>query len=325
MDPKRISIALVMSLAAAAWAGCSDNTGTLQDPNAGGPSSGPGGGAGSPDGLGLGAGGGGNAAGPGNGSQTAKEVFVTKVYPSLLTGQTAGPQCTACHVNGEQAAPKFLGADGASSYAAIEATGLIAAPSNSLLLLHGAHTGPALAPTQQAIVTDWLTQEAAARGLSGGAGSSAPVTTLDSSLKEFGSCMSMTDWTAQGLDQLYKIQTNAGNGNPSCGDCHNQGDGGNWLAGGNATLATKTFEMNKGFPFIKRMVSGTVDSNGAFKALVAANRWRDKGVEANLCNRATTNCHPRYTLTAAQQTGINNFVTATLAKVAAHTCTPDGG
>lgn len=319
MNAKRISIAVAMSLAAAAWAGCSSNTGTLQDPGSGAP------GGGSPDGLGLGAGGGGNAAGPGNGNQSAKEVFVTKVYPSLLTGQTAGPQCTACHVNGEQAAPKFLAASGEASYSAIELTGLIAAPSNSLLLLHGAHTGPALAPQQQAIVTDWLTQEAAARGLTGGSGSPTQVVTLDSSLREFGSCMDINEWNAQGLDQLYRIQTNAGNGNPSCMDCHNQGDGGNWMAGGNATLATKAFQMNQGFPFIKRMVSGTVDANGGFKALVASNRWRDKGVEAKLCNRATTNCHPRYTLTAAQQTGIDNFVASTLARAAAHTCGGDAG
>jgi hypothetical protein len=137
--------------------------------------------------------------------------------------------------------------------------------------------------------------------------------------------MDINEWNAQGLDQLYKIQTNAGNGNPSCMDCHNQGDGGNWMAGGTTTLATKAFQMNQGFPFIKRMVSGTVDANGGFKALVASNRWRDKGVEAKLCNRATTNCHPRYTLTAAQQTGIDNFVNATLAKAAAHACGGDAG
>jgi hypothetical protein len=86
--------------------------------------------------------------------------------------------------------------------------------------------------------------------------------------------MDINEWNAQGLDQLYKIQTNAGNGNPSCMDCHNQGDGGNWMAGGTTTLATKAFQMNQGFPFIKRMVSGTVDANGGFKALVASNRWR---------------------------------------------------
>jgi len=336
---KRITTAFALSLAAAAWVGCSaQNGGSLTDPNGATPGGGGGsnGGQAGPDGTGSDPG---TTGGTNGGSTTpttgdAKSLFTTKVYSLLKTGQPQGKaQCTACHVTGVSGATVFLGADAESSYTAMQTQGMISSPANSKLLLHGEHTGPALTNEQAAAITEWLNAETASKGLPGGGtgpgtgtndGGTTTVTvqTLAGALDGFASCMDINDWNTNGLQNLYQTQTNAGNGNPSCGDCHAQGDGGNYMSANQ----TQTFQMNKLFPYVKRMVSGTVDPNtGAFKGLVASKRWELKGTESQQCNRATQNCHPRYTLNTNQINGINAFVSKTLTKLAAGTCGTTAG
>jgi|GEM_PF-1821448 len=336
---KRITTAFALSLTVAAWAGCSAQSGgSLTDGSGASPGSGAGATPGTdgtnPDPSGTGTNNGGSTTTtPTTGD--AKSLFTSKVYPLLKTGEPQGKtQCTACHVSGVSGATIFLGADAESSYTAMQTQGMISSPANSKLLLHGEHTGPALTAEQAGAITSWLNAETAAKGLPGGTGTGTgttadggtttvgPIQTLASSLDGFASCMDITDWNTNGLQNLYNTQTNAGNGNPSCGDCHAQGDGGNYMS----TNQQQTFDMNKVFPYIKRMVSGTVDPNtGAFKGLVAAKRWELKGVESQTCNRATQNCHPRYTLNTNQINGINAFVSKTLTKLANGQCGTTAG
>jgi hypothetical protein len=235
----------------------------------------------------------------------AKAYFIATVYPELQ--QT----CAGCHATGQNGAPLWMGMNANATYNAMDMHGgLIVAPDNSLILLHGAHTGPALSGQEQTDVTTWLTMEATERGLMTTSGSTgtgmmmAPPETLATALKEYGGCMDYTDWTDNKLDTLCDAQTL---NNGPCKSCHTAGDGGNWLSGN----AQETFDMNKKFPYIKREVTGTVDDVGNFKDLIAANRWIDKGSEPCQPN---TNCHPQYVLTPELKTGINNFVSKTIDK-----------
>jgi hypothetical protein len=235
----------------------------------------------------------------------AKEFYLSTIDPELTK------TCSGCHAAGVNGAPVFLGSSAEASYNALDNYGgLVVAPDNSLLVLHGAHTGPALTVADKTDVITWLTMEAEERGLTIGTttgtttGGGVTATTLTSALADYAACMDINDWTTNNLDQLCNAQTlNAG----PCKGCHAQGDAGNWLSGN----TQETFDMNKKFPYIKRQVSGTVDDVGNFKDLVASNRFVQKGAEPCQPN---TNCHPAYVLPPTLKTGINNFVAKTIDK-----------
>jgi cytochrome c553 len=238
------------------------------------------------------------------GGSQGKEYYLAIVNDSLAAS------CGSCHATGQNGAPSFMGESPDASYNALDQYGgLVVAPENSLLILHGAHTGPALTLEQKNDVINWLTVEADERGLSTGgetttSGGGPTTTTLKQALDDYAACMDINDWTDNGLDKLYSAQTlNSG----PCGGCHSAGDGGNWLS----SNTQETFDMNKKFPYIKRQITGTVDEDGNFKDLVAAKRLIQKGAEPCQPN---TNCHPAYVLPPNLKTGIDNFVAKTIDK-----------
>jgi cytochrome c553 len=248
----------------------------------------------------------------GVGGDDTGEAQARDYYLNIVDAELAAT-CASCHATGENGAPVFMGDSAEASYKALdEHGGLVVAPENSLLLLHGAHTGPALTSTEKNDIINWLSIEAAERGLAtgdtsgaGGSGGGGPTaTTLKQALDDYGACMDIADWKANGLDKLYNAQTvNYG----PCGGCHQAGDGGNWLS----SNTQETFDMNKKFPYIKRQISGTVDDEGNFLDLIAANRWIQKGAE--LC-QPNTNCHPGFVLPPNLKTGIAAFVSKTIDK-----------
>ncbi len=247
----------------------------------------------------------GSSVGGGVPGSFAKDYYISIVDSSLSAS------CGSCHAAGVNGAPIFMGNNAEASYNAMDQHGgLVVAPDNSLIILHGAHTGPALTVAQKADVMTWLTMEAEERGLTIGSGTTTTTgggptaTTLTSALADYGACMDINDWTANKLDQLCNAQTL---NNGPCKGCHQAGDGGNWLSGN----TQETFDMNKKFPYIKRQVTGTVDDVGNFKDLIAANRLIQKGAEPCQPN---TNCHPAYVLPPDLKTGINNFVAKTIDK-----------
>jgi hypothetical protein len=242
-------------------------------------------------------------AGGGPVSSAAKNYYLSTVDSQLNV------TCATCHA-GQNGAPNFMGSNATASYNALDQHGFVVAPENSLLLLHGAHTGPALTASEKAIVLKWLTMEAKERGLTIGGGSTATTTTQ--ALNVYGACMDINDWTVNGLDNLYTAQTL--NGGP-CGSCHQAGEGGNWLS----SNTQETFDMNRKFPFIKRQITGTVDSDGNFKDLIAAHRFSQKGAEPCQDN---TNCHPKYVLPPNLKAGIDAFVVKTLDKWHNKQCAP---
>jgi hypothetical protein len=244
-------------------------------------------------------------------SPNGKAYYLSTVHPELYAG------CATCHASGQNDAPVFLGEDGEASYKAlIKYGGLVIAPDNSLLVLHGAHTGPAPSEALKTDMITWLTMEAQDRGLlpSGGVttGGSTTTMTLKQALDEYSACMDMSDWKSNGLDKLYSTLT-AQTG--PCGGCHSSGDGGNWLS----SNVQETFDMNKKFPYIKRQVTGTVDADGNFKDLIASKRFSLKGGEPCQPN---TLCHPKFTLPASTAANIDKFVSTTLDKWRNKQCGP---
>jgi len=244
--------------------------------------------------------GGGPPVGPG-----AQAYFEANVFPTL------NADCGTCHgAVPTSGAPQLLAATSSAAYTVITnyTPSILAMPDNSNLVLHGAHTGPALTPDQLTVVSNWLVMEVEERGLVGNP-EDPPVDTLTlaEALDEFALCMDLTLWSTT-MENLDNQQTaNAGN----CSGCHTSGDGGAWIS----QNLEESFLMNQQFPYIKRLVTGTVDENGGFAGLLASRRFQNKGLEAASCNPELENCHPVYNLNPDNLAGYEQFVNDTLAKL----------
>lgn len=263
--------------------------------------------------------GGGSSGIPDDGFYTAKELFDRDVYPIFSS------RCTPCHSLGQNSAPIWMGVDAANSYARIEAypKSFMVYPQNSLFLLKGQHTGPALEEYEKLLVSDWLSAEVKERSLvgdeyygpeGGGGAGGAPAgpVTLEEALAQFGNCMTSADWQATGMIDLPDQPTEFG----ACKTCHFAGMGGNFLSGD----STVTFAKNQMFPFVLKIAVGTVDDKGAFLDLVAARRHIDKGVESQNCNQEP--CHPKFTLSPQMVAGVDDFFSFTYSRWKQGACAP---
>jgi hypothetical protein len=303
--------ALITSVTAAAVIACNNAPpGPIlgsddDDDNEGGETSGDGGeGTGNTSSMG---GSTGNNPPPGGGAQAK---FMNEVYPAIAA------DCGSCHAVDPN--PRFLAATAEASYNAIinYTPALIAIPENSNLVLHGEHTGPALTPAQDTLVREWLQMEADERGLVGGEEEPPPSgPTLQEALEMFADCMTYEDWTATGMNTIANSQTQFGD----CNGCHAQGEGG-FLA--NKLNDMDMFDRTRDFPFIKKLISGTVNEEGAFAGLVPSRRIQNKGLEAEECNPDIDNCHPVYSLPPNKVEAVDNFVALTMEKYEAGGCIP---
>jgi len=134
--------------------------------------------------------------------------------------------------------------------------------------------------------------------------------TLQVALSSFGACMNLEVWVKSGIYRLYESATlNEG----ECQDCHTGGDGGAFL--GDDVL--DTFNKNRKFPGVMRLVTGTVDERGNFDKLVPANRYIDKGIDPCLEGEV---CHPEFELTAEAQSAVLTFVEESLERWETETC-----
>jgi hypothetical protein len=259
---------------------------------------------------GGGGGGNGSSGAPGADGAAARQFFIDKVYPAIE------PTCAKCHATGEHGATIFLAGDGPSSYTALEGvTGLIAPANSSPLVQHGLHAGPALTSNQGDLMTQWLNMEATARKLNG---SNRPAN-LRAAFKAFGACMDYTEWLQLGLDKIPDTDTeNSG----QCRSCHIEGQASLFLS--DDTI--DTFNHFTQFPFVQRLVVGSVNTSGAFDSLQNSRRMIDKGTEAQ---QANANSHPRFGLSPAVQANITQFVNDTLSNMNAARCDsavhPDAG
>src|SRR5262249_1688875 len=87
-----------------------------------------------------------------------------------------------------------------------------------------------------------------------------------------------------------------------------------------------TFLHMTSFPFVERLVVGTVNASGAFDQLSNSRRMIDKGTEAQ---QANANSHPRFALSPTVQANITQFVNDTIPNMNAGRCQsaqhPDAG
>lgn len=235
-------------------------------------------------------------------SNDGKQFFVDKVYPQMQ------PTCAACHATGKHGAPVFLADNAEGSYKAISETpGYIAPPTLTPLIQKGIHTGPALTDTQQRILTEWLAKEPAGRG---GDGTQAPAN-LRVALKQFGDCMDYGEWTQLGLDKMGQTVSQGG----PCVSCHNRGQASVWFSADPA----ETFRMLSQFPYVQRLVSGSVDDAGHFDRIVDAQRLIVKGKE----RPRNANHHPSFDLGSGingvtpydMQDNLSKFVSNTINKM----------
>jgi hypothetical protein len=259
-----------------------------------------------------GGGGGGGTTGPQtNDGAAARQFFIDKVYPSIES------TCAKCHASGERGAPVWLANGGPASYTAIEGTtGLISDPSQSPIVQHGLHSGPALTTNQGDLVDQWLKMEVLARKLTGDTGKPP---NLRAGFKAFGACMDYNEWVSLKLDTIPQTDTeNQG----QCVSCHLAGQASLWLG----VDKTETFTKMTQFPYVQRLVVGTVNTSGAFDSLANARRMIDKGTEAQ---QANANSHPRFALSPTLQANITQFVNDTISNMNAGRCQgvvqPDAG
>jgi mono/diheme cytochrome c family protein len=252
----------------------------------------------------------------------ARDMFINQVYPSLVSLPKPA-SCGSCHGATQGAGPQgpqYLTTTAEGSYTYLDSsTKYITVPESSMLYLHGmtVHTGPAFLPEQAELVKAWLTAEAEERGLigggAGGGGSTGTTKTLSEAVKEFGGCMSLTDWTDNNLQNLCDMQVDGGE---RCKDCHSQGQNNTWLG----PDVEKTFEMNTQFPYIMRLISGTVDDEGNFKDLVESKRFQQKGQEACI----NPPCHPKFELSDELVAGLHQFFALTKLKYDQGPCMDSG-
>jgi hypothetical protein len=247
----------------------------------------------------------------GSGSE-AKTFFTSKVYPSL------NPTCKGCHQGGQRGAPVFIAGGADTTYTAIDGfPGLIATPSLSPIIQKGAHSGPALTSDQNDLVTQWLKLEATERKLSNDPGQPQ---NLRSAFKAFGACMDYNRFIALKLDTLAK--TNTENNQGQCMSCHNFGMASMWLSADGPT----TFLKMREFPYVQRLVVGSVTDKGEFSGLQFSRRILDKGTEAQ---QPQSNSHPRYSFSSELSTNLTTFVNETISNLSAGRCqnvtTPDAG
>ena len=243
---------------------------------------------------------------------TPHDYFVNTVYP-LIGGLST---CGGCH-SGQANSPcagaacVFLGADGPSSYDTIsQDVGLIAAPQNSPLVSYQHKDSTIqLTPDQANVLDIWLGMEAAARHLPGAV---AKATSLQDALTQFGSCMNYDVFTQTGMGNLAQTETDM---DGPCLGCHNRGQGGLFLSAD----PFSTFQNFQKFPFIEKLVVGTVDSSGNFAQLVPAERISQKSSEG-CASTDPTQCHPRFGLSPSETDWVRNFVNTTLQNLAAQTC-----
>jgi hypothetical protein len=116
--------------------------------------------------------------------------------------------------------------------------------------------------------------------------------------------MAQTDYDGDGMKDLQN-QGTSGNGGP-CTSCHQTGM---YVFLSNDT--TQNFQRLQQSPWIMKFALASVNADGSFADIVAANRFRDRGQEPG---------HPPYTLSSARQQALDSFFQDTYARYKAGNC-----
>jgi hypothetical protein len=120
--------------------------------------------------------------------------------------------------------------------------------------------------------------------------------------------MSLKSYNATGMNDLQNQGTN-GNGGP-CTSCHQTGQYVRLSADAKANFAAL-----RTMPFVLKFAVASVNPDGTFADIVAANRFLDRGQEPG---------HPAYKLSSNRTQALQDFFQATYASWKAGNCTPGG-
>ena len=247
----------------------------------------------------------------GTANLTARELFDRTVMPVLTQ------YCKDCHEGDGLLegmgldGPNFMGPAATAAYGAITADArMLAAPENSLLLLKGLHSGPALTPAQQTKVSGWLLKEVEERAI---INQPPPNPNQPRSLQEgltrFNACMTREVWeqTIGANDDTQYAEQNSAEGR--CYACHDVGAGGFIAKSAQAQL----YDAMKGpaggpapTAYLLKLVTGTIDPvSGAFTGLQESYRFRDKGGDDG---------HPNYQPSQQRLQALTDFTTLVMAR-----------
>jgi hypothetical protein len=229
---------------------------------------------------------------------SAQALFNQNILPMLGA-------CSGCHAGtSASGGPKFMG-DGTAVYASLVADPRFVnnVPQDSYLITHhhAPGEGPDLTTGQDMNVIQWITQENVERALPP---PPAPANQAAMELAKFGQCMTQTDYNSSGMNDLQNNGTN-GNGGP-CTSCHQTG-----------AYVYLSVDPNQNFlrlqqsPYIMKFALPSVNPDGTFKDIVAADRFLNRGKEVG---------HVAYTLTTARQQALTTFFQDTYNRYKAGNC-----
>lgn len=232
---------------------------------------------------------------------TARQLFDKNVAPALAAN------CASCHAgNPPTTGPTILGSGAGQYYSALvsDSRFVNAVPLKSELITQGKHEGPALSTQQATDVEAWLTQELAERGML--PQPPPPANQAQKQLTAFGNCMSQSDYNTAGMNDLQNQDT-AGN----AGECHSCHSTGMYVY--LSKDPTQNFDRLHQLPWLLKLAGADLNTDGTFRDIISANRFRDRGQETG---------HPSYNLTQTRQTALDTFFQTTYSKWKAGGCTP---
>jgi hypothetical protein len=315
--------------AAALVAACSNDTGSLTD-GSGGQGVGPGGDSKAPAGTQPGAPAGPGVTGTANGvtggpvatnSPGGKAFYIANVHPFLAS--TCGP----CHDKAGPGPNWLAPADAESSYAMLFSQGYVVLQSRLTVKgLHDGSTTNALNPTQIGTFNQWVSMELADGTKAG--------TTTPQVLDKLGACFTQTLFDAMQMGQWKTTPRTANNNtnkvtpwnenanqctgcnNTPCSACHSADAATNFNdAEGDGLLPPGTTFSNTKLTtpaYITKFFGVSPDGKA-----IASDGIKKKS-DATMLSHAYS--HPMFTLTTAQQTALDAFVTDAITKFNAGTC-----
>jgi len=251
--------------------------------------------------------------------KASKKLFDDNVYPALIA------HCNSCHKEAGALAnaPAFVATSAASGYSiAVNTAALIgdltATGAPILALITRGHQGAQYTSDEVTKITAWLAAETTARadGMGGGDANS-PAAKQSKIESDWSACMSLANFTTANMIIWASVNSNDGNGNATCGSCHNTGYEGFTANGVAATgfeiISSERLQMKQYF---------TIDSTTAPTKMIV----NTTNLNAVATGTAGHEGHRRFNLTnnngLAAMNALNAFYTSTMAAVTAGNCGP---
>jgi hypothetical protein len=226
----------------------------------------------------------------GNGGTSANETeFITKVVPVFAS---QGCSNSGCHIGPQTDQYAYLGdnvSDPDNMYVTLTDDQAVVgdfSSTSALLVTKGAHEGPALTAANQAIIAQWLSDEAAARGLTsgggsgGGSGGTPPAggASATAAEEQWASCLgTAAAGSAYESTKVWEI-ANMESSQGQCSSCHAPGGAGGAYWDTNQQTMLEQWETQT---FITGPFQVSLSSSGTYSMISGESRICAKGQEQN--------------------------------------------